>query len=348
MKILNFIKKTNLNDSILIGYYGGGNYGDELLMEIILNLFILNNIININVFYLSYINYESFHKKFENVNIINKDEKIKFIIKLLKNKNIIVGGGGIWGLDFNINVLILSILLFISRFIFFKKIYLLGVGYYNSTTKLGKFGAYLAGKASNVIIARDEESYINFKKYNNKVYLDKDLAFYIYKLNQSIYIEEINLIEKKVKISDKNIIITIRKFSKKFYNNYDKIVSQIINSNNNKNIILALLETKLIHKEGYKFLKIISNKYRNVKIIDFDYNPVAFFYFLKKYKDKILVISPQYHGQIISFLAGINFLPIKYDNKNYEFFKKIKIHNFYDIKKLDINIVQQFINKFYE
>jgi len=33
-----FFDETDLEHSFLVGYYGGGNYGDELLLEVILNV----------------------------------------------------------------------------------------------------------------------------------------------------------------------------------------------------------------------------------------------------------------------------------------------------------------------
>ena len=38
MSILQVLEKYNLDKSLIFGYYGGGNFGDELLLEVLQNL----------------------------------------------------------------------------------------------------------------------------------------------------------------------------------------------------------------------------------------------------------------------------------------------------------------------
>lgn len=39
MTLDELLKEHDFSDSLLLGYYGGGNFGDELLLEVLLNLF---------------------------------------------------------------------------------------------------------------------------------------------------------------------------------------------------------------------------------------------------------------------------------------------------------------------
>ena len=152
MKLNDFLQKTNLDDSLLIGYYGGGNYGDELLLEVLCNLLASKGVQNLKITYQRPNTYQAMHRNFgsELVDIHNREAVTR---AAFKSKNILIGGGGLWGVDMNFNTLLLSIFLFVSRWALRKKVYLLGVGYYNSTTWMGRLGAWFAGKAANVIIA---------------------------------------------------------------------------------------------------------------------------------------------------------------------------------------------------
>lgn len=346
MTVSDFIKEKQLNNTILIGYYGGGNFGDELLLETLLNLFKNNNISEISVFFLAYINYGDYHKKFDGYRIITN--KFKFLAQLFKVKNIIIGGGGIWGLDFNRNVLILSLIVFFSKYILRKNVFLLGVGYYNSTSKLGRFAGYLVGISSDMIIARDNETFINFSRASRKVSLDRDIVFNTTEVNGDLYEEDVKELENKMGVSKKSVFITIRRFSGNKYDRFKKEVLKLIENNREKNIVLALLETKVIDRDDYEFLLDVSKLYTNVTILDFDYNPMALLFLFKRHSGNIVVISPQFHGQIIAYLTQTQFLPITYDNKNSELFKLIGIKEFFDIKDISCSDMQKFIDQFYE
>jgi polysaccharide pyruvyl transferase WcaK-like protein len=346
MTIQDFIKNTKLDNSILIGYYGGGNFGDELLLETLLNVFKKNNIKDIGVYYLNYVKYDNYHNRFDGYKIITNN--IKFLYNLLKTKNLIIGGGGIWGLDFNKNVLILSIIIFLQRHVLRKKIYLLGVGYYNSTTKLGKFAAFLVAISSNIIIARDMETYLNFSKFSKKVSLDKDIVFNFAQVDDTLYESGVNALERIVDPTKKNIFITLRRFSKNEDDNFREGIRTLIEKNTDKHIILLLLETKTIDMRDWLMFEQLAGEFGNIVLMDFDFNPMALLFLFRKYNKTSIVISPQLHGQMVAHLTNTPFLPISYDNKNTELFKLIGVSNFLDIHDVDYLKMQNFIDKFYE
>jgi len=49
MSVADLIKKHDFNESLLIGYYGGGNFGDELLLEVLLNMFKKNGVSKLDI-----------------------------------------------------------------------------------------------------------------------------------------------------------------------------------------------------------------------------------------------------------------------------------------------------------
>lgn len=340
-KITNFIKETNLNNSIVIGYYGGVNYGDELIMEVLMNLLDKKGVKNCIFLYMKKKVYGKFHHNFKNINIISN--KIRLFVEIIRSKKIVIGGGGLWGLDANKSILILGIILFISRFILFKKVYLLGVGYYNSTNILGKLSAFLVGKSSSLIFARDIESYKRFRKITNKVYLDKDIVFYINKINLFGYSKDLDLLKKDIKLSKKTIFISIRNYPKETYQNY---IYKIIENNKDKDFVF--LEFSAENDDQFLCKKLLFDRnYKNVKIIEFYYNPVALYLFMKENNKKILSIFPQYHGQLVSFLTNTEFFPVIYDNKNRELIDTIGLNEYYNIESISHEKVQEFIQKKY-
>ena len=149
MKIKEIIKRYDLNSSLIFGYYGGGNYGDELLLEVLLTAFDEEKIKDISYMYQRPELHDRYHThRPDRKRIVGK---LGLLLQMLKSRNIIMGGGGHWGLDMNLNVFILSIAFFIAHFLFRKKIYLIGVGYYGSTNRLGHMSAWLVAKSAEVI-----------------------------------------------------------------------------------------------------------------------------------------------------------------------------------------------------
>jgi polysaccharide pyruvyl transferase WcaK-like protein len=199
VKISDFFATTPLEKTLLIGYYGGGNYGDELLMEVLSNLFNNRGIRDVGIMYQTPHTFSQFHHDF-GYTILPSSNKPGMLKAIISNKNIVIGGGGLWGLDVNFNIFVLSFLLFVSRWVFGKKVYLLGVGYYNSTSTLGRISAFLAGKAANLIFARDEETLNNFKKLNQNVHLDTDIAWYLQDVNTNAYTDEVTTLEANIPV----------------------------------------------------------------------------------------------------------------------------------------------------
>ncbi|MBU4216804.1 polysaccharide pyruvyl transferase family protein [Candidatus Parcubacteria bacterium] len=346
MKIEEFLKNTNLDNSLLIGYYGGGNFGDELLLEVLLHFLKKGNFKDVKVMYLSYVSFDNYHKRVEGIKVVDIRSKLNFIYEFVKSRNIVIGGGGIWGLDFNRNVFVLSLLIFFARSIFLKKVYLVGIGYYKSTTRIGNLAAFLVGKSSNLIIARDAETFNNFKNICRETYLDQDIAFLLPGLSRDDYTDDLLKLENKFNINSKTVFITIRRFQKKHQNKYQKLIKELIKKNNGLYFVLMLLEAGSVYEDGIVAMNEIRNECHNVFIADYEYNPVALYYFFKKHRDDLLIISPQFHGQLVAHLAGVKFLPVGYDNKNFELFKILNVKKYYNINQLTLQDLQSFVDNY--
>ncbi|HYG83855.1 MAG TPA: polysaccharide pyruvyl transferase family protein [Verrucomicrobiae bacterium] len=345
MTFKQLLKTTDLENSFLIGYYGGGNYGDELLLEVLQNLLAKQGVKNLTIAYQRPEAFSEMHKDFGFKRVLMYD-KLKVLKTLLKNKNVIIGGGGLWGLDMNLNTFLLSVFLFIAR-IFGKKVYLLGVGYYSSTTTLGRIGAFLAAKSAAVILARDDESLQNFSRYTKKVHLDHDLSWATDEIDLNNYRSELALIEKKIKISEKTVFIGLRHFKARHKNNFSLLMEQVIAANPNKQFIVALLENKNVDTESYSYIQAWRQKYSNIQPLDFTHNPLGLFAFFQKHHRQLLAIAPQFHIIITAHLTSAPFLPVVYDNKVREMLKKAGVDETQHIAINDLQLsdVQAFIDK---
>jgi polysaccharide pyruvyl transferase WcaK-like protein len=342
MKIINFFNKSDLNNSFVIGHYGGGNFGDELLLETLIILFTKFQFKDIKFMHFSNAYFKNWHKISKTFLIINNKNKFKVAKHLFESKNLIVGGGGLWSLDSNINILIMSFVLFFCKFILRKNVYLLGVGYYNSINFWGRISAWLAGHSATLIITRDNESYKNFKKLNSNTFIDFDLTFYLKNFNLKNYKNDVKLLTEKINLLKKNVFFTIRGVE------FSKNILQIIKNNPTVNFIFLNFNNNKIYKNLniYYELRKMSYDLPNLSIYEFDYNPVALFCFFKENADKIFMISPQFHGQIVAYLAEVRFMPISYANKDTELFKILNINNFYNMQSIGKDDIQNEIDNY--
>lgn len=91
MKISSFLAKQNLDRALLIGYYGGGNYGDELLLEVLVNFLAKYRAKNVSIVYQNPNLFRDFHKDF-NYQLINPRNKFNFLKNIISHKLIVLGG----------------------------------------------------------------------------------------------------------------------------------------------------------------------------------------------------------------------------------------------------------------
>ncbi len=344
MKVKEFFEKTKLDNGLLIGFYGGGNYGDELLLEVIQNLLQKNKPKNFKIMYQKPDEFETFHHDFgyERVDAFNKPGLLK---AMLKSKTIVIGGGGLWGLDFNLNVLLMSMALFFCRLLG-KKVYLVGIGYYQSTTQLGHLGAWFAGKAATHIIARDDETAANFAKITSqkKISQDVDIAWNLEESDYKEYVLEKSDLLSGLSIANSTTFITLRRFHPGSIkgNAYKQAVENYINQNQTTPIILSLMEPASADSSNFDYIQTLARNNKNVQAIDFSYNPLSLLLFFKKNREKLRIISPQFHVIITAKLAGVSFFPMAYDNKVDELLRMMRAEKIHTIENVTVADLTEF------
>lgn len=352
MKLIDFVRETNLDNSLLIGYYGGGNYGDELLMEVLGNMLSRQGAQGVTVTYQQPETYQTMHHDF-GFQVIDMHDRKAVFSSALTSKNILIGGGGLWGVDMNLNTFLLSFFLFISRWLLGKKIYLLGVGYYHSTTKLGRAAAWLAGKAANVIFARDDESFANFGRITKRVYQDADIAWNIPHLDLSSYHQEAELMQKDLPVGGKTLMVALRRPQAKRQSSdfvrYNKMINDLMDSNPNRPMLLVMLESERKDPELYKEARSWRRKHKHLRIIEAPYNPLTLFLYVRQNYKRLGLIAPQLHLLLTAYLNHVPFLPISYDNKVSQMFDQIGVapQARYALAEVNGDDMQQFANDFF-
>lgn len=338
-----YIASGAIEDSLLIGYYGGGNFGDELLLEVLQNRCADSGIARLTIGYRDPAVFAAYHHDF-GYQLVDTRNKRALLGAILRHKAIVIGGGGLWGLDFNTAVLLLCMLLFASRWLLGKRIYLLGVGYYRSTTGPGHVGAWLAAKAANSIVARDHESYTNFARFNRRLTVqDRDIAWLLPKLSLGAYTDEVATLDTALPVRDRTIFVALRHFQPKYQNAFTELIGQLIADNPARHFLVAVLEPEHVDPTQYETVRQWQLNHPNVHAWLRPCNPVVMYRFLHEHRRKLAVMAPQFHVMLAAHLAHVPFLPVVYDNKVAQLLARIGSPERLPISKLRLSALQRFI-----
>jgi len=333
---------TFLDDSFVLGYYGGGNYGDELLLEVLQHMFHTRGYRTISFLYQKPASISKFHRDL-GYEAVDAGNKLSVLRAVVKRKNLVIGGGGLWGLDVNSNVVLMSFLLFFARWVLRKRVYLLGVGYYDSTSSMGHFGAWLAGKSAHQILARDDESYKNFSAINRHTYLSDDIAYMLPAVKQDIS-RELTVFNDAVSLgSEKTVMISVRRFKQDQVNPYVDTIKTWLATHSEVPVILALMEPREVDPRGFALLKSLQKNRDNAIVIDFDYNPMVLYHFFARHKKTLSYIGPQFHVQLVAHLAGVKLLPVFYDNKVSELLRLLHYDRPIAIRDISVSDINSFL-----
>jgi len=150
----------------LLGYYGFGNLGDELLLLACIKILNERGIENKNIIVLSN-NPEETRKNF-NVESVNRWKIFEVVKALRKSKNLILGGGGLFQDSTSIKSCVYYWGVVRLAKLFKLKIFALGQSIGPLNSKLAKFLTRNALRLCDKVQVRDENSFKIAKDFNCK------------------------------------------------------------------------------------------------------------------------------------------------------------------------------------
>ncbi|WP_312098328.1 polysaccharide pyruvyl transferase family protein [Niallia sp.] len=319
---------------VLWGYYGS-NYGDNIMMEILIDYFkkrnsritlidMFDNNLQKNYSHLGNdIKIEPFYK-------YSQYEKIKKVKEYSKSDINIWGGGTIFtDEDGDGNFKSFSLIK-----LFGGKIAYVGVGIGNLTKRNRIWKTQFLLSNSEFIVFRDEDSYKNAKRLSNNTdfFVAEDLAYaYFNNILDGSFNENLN---------NKYIVVSWRNLNgymdcneeEKLMDRVVFCINEIVNKYEFQEVILVALDTKydhssceLLYSKFSKFgTKITYDKKSTIDNI----NKLIF--------NSKFHLSGRLHGSIASEIFGVPTLTLSYSPKIDYFYESIKSDGFINIHDLNI------------
>lgn len=289
---------------LLVGYYGFGNFGDEL-MRVSIKEFLLEK---------NYYVYELLPKNNMNKNSYNRFNPISILKAILKADVIICGGGGVLQDKTSFKSLLYYYLIFRTVLLLNKPLIFFG-------NSFGPFKNYfsrhliknLFQNKKLYIFARDQVSYKYTKLFNKNTFLYTDPA--IRKLS------EISINNDKNNINHKKAVIIPRKIK-----NYIPILFNLKQEGINEVIYIPFApEDKFLAKKLSNFtIKGVRTRYsENI---------------IEEITNSKIVITERFHGALISAFFEKPFISINDEKFRRFFWKYSKEKVFYARDLLDASI----------
>lgn len=303
---------------LIIGYYGAGNIGDEVLLDATIDL--LKTIYESpSVTVLTNDTVDT--KENRQVEAVNRNSYFQ-VIKIIKGSDIVIGGGGsmLQNVTSNKSLIYYLGILNLAK-LFRKKVALLGNGigpikreFYKKTTK------YVLSKL-DAIVLRDKDSYKLLEGFGlNNIYLGNDLAFTLD-------------ISETVEKENKKVLINLRKWD--YNNNFIKSMENFVNY-----LISQDFKVTLISFQSDNDELVLKRIFNNI-------NSPNLKYFESKESDKIvseinsseLFIGMRLHGLIFASICSRPFIALSYDPKVSTFSKNLEQNYFEDLNNISINAI---------
>jgi polysaccharide pyruvyl transferase WcaK-like protein len=313
--LLDVVEPGHREGCLLVGHYGGGNFGDELLLEVVQRSLRRAGVERASFIYRAPARYPAMHRDL-GYRLIDGGRPLAVLRALLTARSVIVGGGGLWGRDATHNTLTLSLGLLVARRLLGKPVYLLGVGYYGSATRWGRLGARLAAWGATVVVARDDQSAANFRRHTGRVRRGTDLALHIRDADLPEYRAEADAIRARPAADGaRTVFVGVRRFRDALDRGYWTSVERLIAEFPDRSFVLATLEPPDVDRVNRARANALASRFANVAVLDFTCNPMALFTWLHDNADRLAMIAPQYHLLVSAYLCGIPLYPMAYDDK---------------------------------
>lgn len=318
----------------LWGYYGT-NYGDDIMLEVILNYFVNKNIdVELVDMYEGTLEYR-FRQKYKNVKVIpfknlSRIEKVKAIKDLAKANINLWGGGTIFtDTDGDGNFKWFSLIK-----LFGGKIGYVGVGLGKLTkpSRIKKTKQLLSW--SSICIIRDKQSYARAVQLarNKNFYLAEDLS-YIFLDNFKQKFRK-NESQKYILLTWRNLIGYVP-FNKEMdlMDDLVTVVEHVIRESGVNKVILGALDTKYDVDSCRHLYKKLKEKGINVHFeLDSSVENLT-----KLIINSYLHFSGRLHGSIVSEFFKVPTITLSYSPKLNYFYESINSNGFIDIYNEKIN-----------
>lgn len=305
--------KTKKDKICIIGYYGFGNFGDDLMLDLFLEK-IQYKYFEVIVF--TKRPYKRLKKNIKQVVLRSKFSVFQYIYYFFKCKLVLWGGGtciyeSFDGNDKGLNGLLRRVLLskiFHCRFVF------LGIGFdILQKQKNIQIAKNIFKKASSVYF-RDAISYRNAKDYFKGGVLSSDLAF-LYRNCEKL---------QKTKKQEPYRIVFCGVGDSRFLEEsfLDKISELLKNIHYQKKaeILLIPLHKNKDEKLHFTLLKRLENDCK-ISLFEWDCPEDV----IKEISKSHLVLGMRLHSLIISLIVGTPFFGIQYENKVRYFLESIPL-----------------------
>ncbi|AIU69535.1 hypothetical protein TEU_03775 [Thermococcus eurythermalis] len=312
---------------VIIGNYGDGNLGDEAMLLILLRYL---HKLNVNSVYIptknpSFISVTYKHK-YPSIFPIYFLDVIRILLSFLCADTIIIGGGSIYSQESGIGTVFSSILGFLARTLFKKRLIFAGIGYSKSTKRFVKEISKLPLSVADIISVRDYQSLNNILSLGvkpDRVMITKDITLFPFLLPASPQYGREILIHEGVPVNYEVTLvgISVRYTDSKVANEkvvrvLPEVIKWIVDNANAYIIFLPFGPAYVSRVSDSEFaMRIISQlpeRYKQrCKVIS--YYPPSIMLSIIKHLD--VIIGMRYHALVFAYKVGVPYVGISYDEK---------------------------------
>lgn len=312
---------------LIIGYYGAGNLGDEVLLDATINL--LNKTYDCPEITVLTGDIEDTTKT-RKVDGLYRNDYLQ-IIRTIKNSDIVIGGGGsmLQNVTSNKSLVYYLGILRLAK-LFGKKVTLLGNGIGPLNTSFYQRLTKNVLKRLDAIVVRDKDSYSLLKTFGlTNIHLGNDLVYTLDGMKMSTKIE-------------RKILINLRQWN--YSSDFIEVIIEFIEHLVSRNFKVTLVSFQsgnddLILKDIYNRINSDNLSYFESK----EYDKI-----IKEIGSAELFVGMRLHGLIFSSICNTPFIGLSYDPKVSSLCSNLGQEYFGDLNNITFNAIINTFEKVYE
>lgn len=309
-EVLRELKVKETSYISIIGNFGNGNMGDELLLKSVVQ----------NLFENEYNNVFAFAR---DVNLVQNNNSQLNIVKpslsglfnLIKSDVIVIGPGGLFGKDIGPFAQLIPIITLMLKF-FGKKVFYYGFGIYSETPTFIKYLVAVACFFADGVYVRDKHSFNllkNFSLISKKIQLILDPAFHLFETKEP---------QRRSKMKKiKTIGLSLRYIENiEYRQRIINIFADVINNIPNMKLVPLIF---FIDPENLKFKRthpsdsvMIAKIYEKANFEEKSNPELNLEKLVEQYEYLDAVIAMRFHAQVIAICHNLPLLGIGYSPKN--------------------------------